>query len=63
LKVTRGWDDVTGIGSPNARWITSVSRREVSGHARYVVPGRVGLRAGAPRVVFGVAPRRGDWLL
>lgn len=27
LKVTRGWDDVTGIGSPNARWITSVSRR------------------------------------
>jgi len=26
LRVTRGWDDVTGIGSPNARWITSVSR-------------------------------------
>jgi subtilase family serine protease len=26
LKVTSAWDDVTGIGSPNARWITSVSR-------------------------------------
>lgn len=26
LKITRGWDDVTGVGSPNARWITSVSR-------------------------------------
>ena len=29
LKVTRGWDDVTGVGSPNANWITS-SRH--SGH-------------------------------
>jgi len=26
LAITKGWDDVTGIGSPNARWITSVSR-------------------------------------
>jgi hypothetical protein len=25
LKVARGWDDVTGIGSPNAGWLTSVS--------------------------------------
>ncbi len=27
LKITRGWDDVTGVGSPNARWLTSVARR------------------------------------
>jgi subtilase family serine protease len=26
LKITRGWDDVTGVGSPNAKWVTSVSR-------------------------------------
>jgi subtilase family serine protease len=25
LTVARGWDDVTGIGSPNAGWLTSVS--------------------------------------
>ena len=25
LKITRGWDDVTGIGSPNAGWLTSVA--------------------------------------
>ena len=25
LKVVQGWDDVTGIGSPNAGWLTSVS--------------------------------------
>jgi subtilase family serine protease len=27
LKVTKGWDDVTGVGSPNANWVTSVSAR------------------------------------
>jgi len=25
LKVAEGWDDVTGLGSPNADWLTSVS--------------------------------------
>jgi subtilase family serine protease len=25
LKVTKGWDDVTGVGAPNADWLTSVS--------------------------------------
>jgi len=25
LKVTTGWDDVTGLGAPNADWLTSVS--------------------------------------
>jgi subtilase family serine protease len=25
LKITKGWDDVTGVGSPNATWVTSVS--------------------------------------
>jgi subtilase family serine protease len=25
LKVTKGWDDVTGLGSPNAGWLTSVA--------------------------------------
>ncbi len=25
LKVVKGWDDVTGVGSPNAGWLTSVS--------------------------------------
>jgi subtilase family serine protease len=25
LKVTKGWDDVTGLGAPNADWLTSVS--------------------------------------
>ncbi|HEY7049384.1 MAG TPA: S53 family peptidase [Jatrophihabitantaceae bacterium] len=25
LQVARGWDDVTGIGSPNSGWLTSVS--------------------------------------
>jgi subtilase family serine protease len=29
LKVTRGWDDVTGVGSPNASWIRSARH---SGH-------------------------------
>ena len=24
LSLARGWDDVTGVGSPNARWLTSV---------------------------------------
>jgi subtilase family serine protease len=26
LAVKRGWDDVTGVGSPNASWLTSLSR-------------------------------------
>jgi subtilase family serine protease len=25
LRVTKGWDDVTGIGSPNPGWLTSVA--------------------------------------
>jgi hypothetical protein len=25
LTLARGWDDVTGIGSPNAGWLTSVN--------------------------------------
>ena len=25
LKIAKGWDDVTGIGSPNSGWLTSVS--------------------------------------
>jgi subtilase family serine protease len=25
LKVTKGWDDVTGVGSPNSRWLTAIS--------------------------------------
>ncbi len=25
LAVRRGWDDVTGVGSPNASWLTSLS--------------------------------------
>jgi subtilase family serine protease len=25
LQIAPGWDDVTGIGSPNANWLTSVS--------------------------------------
>ncbi|MDQ1538903.1 MAG: hypothetical protein QOE58_3296, partial [Actinomycetota bacterium] len=24
LRITKGWDDVTGVGSPNSSWITSV---------------------------------------
>jgi len=27
LKVTSGWDDVTGVGSPNSKWVTSVPPR------------------------------------
>ncbi len=26
LRIRRGWDDVTGVGSPNAGWVTSVPR-------------------------------------
>ncbi len=25
LQIAKGWDDVTGVGSPNSKWITSVS--------------------------------------
>jgi subtilase family serine protease len=25
LQIGPGWDDVTGVGSPNAKWLTSVS--------------------------------------
>ena len=25
LAIAKGWDDVTGIGSPNANWLTSIS--------------------------------------
>jgi subtilase family serine protease len=26
LTITKGWDDVTGVGSPNSTWVTSVSK-------------------------------------
>jgi len=26
LTITRGWDDMTGVGSPNSTWVTSVSK-------------------------------------